>query len=70
MTAGSNRRAHIALFIYGPTGGGATRRSFTLAEGFADRGHRVDLVVVNAEGPLSESVPDGVTLLVIDSTLT
>ncbi len=69
MTAGSNRRAHIALFIYGPTGGGATRRSFTLAEGFAARGHRVDFVVVNAEGPLSESVPDGVTLLVLDSPL-
>ena len=69
MTAASKHRSHIALFIYGPSGGGATRRSLTLAGGFADRGHRVDLVVVNAEGPLAEGVPDGVTLVVLDSLL-
>jgi glycosyltransferase involved in cell wall biosynthesis len=69
VTAASKRRSHIALFIYGPSGGGATRRSLTLAGGFADRGHRVDFVVVNAEGPLSEGVPDGVTLVVLDSLL-
>jgi glycosyltransferase involved in cell wall biosynthesis len=59
----------IAIFIYGPSGGGATRRTLTLAEGFAKRGHRVDLVVVDADGPLANGLPDGVRLVVLDSPL-
>ncbi len=47
----------IALFLYGLTGGGATRRTLTLAEGFAARGHEVDLVVVDETGPLRGAVP-------------
>jgi len=62
-------RKHIAIFIYGPSGGGATRRSLTLAGGFANRGHRVDLVVVSAEGPLAGELPDGVKLVPLDSSL-
>ncbi|GAB4275219.1 MAG: glycosyltransferase [Deferrisomatales bacterium] len=46
----SGTRRHIALFIYGLAGGGAQRRTVTLANGFAARGHRVDLVVVHAGG--------------------
>jgi glycosyltransferase involved in cell wall biosynthesis len=69
VIADSKRQSYIALFIYGPSGGGATRRTLTLAGGFADRGHRVDLVVVNAAGPLAEGVPDGVRLVVLDSKL-
>jgi glycosyltransferase involved in cell wall biosynthesis len=63
----ARRRAHIAIFIYGPSGGGATRRTLTLAEGFAARGHRVDLVVVSAAGPLAGDLPPGVSLVVLDS---
>ncbi len=42
----------IAVFLYGLTGGGATRRILTLAKGWAQEGHEVDLVVVKAKGPL------------------
>ncbi len=48
-------RAHLALFIFGLSGGGAQRRTVTLANGFAERGHRVDLVVVRANGPIPPS---------------
>lgn len=39
----------IALFIYSVRGGGAQHRALTLANGFAERGHAVDLVVVAAD---------------------
>lgn len=38
----------IALFIYCLRGGGAQHRTLTLANGFAERGHTIDLVVVSA----------------------
>ena len=60
---------HIAIYIYGPSGGGATRRTLTLAGGFAKRGHRVDLVVVDAAGPLAGDLPEGVRLVALDSAL-
>jgi glycosyltransferase involved in cell wall biosynthesis len=46
-------RLRIAVFLYGPTRGGATRRGLTLAEGFASRGHEVDLVMARRDGPLA-----------------
>ena len=60
---------HISIYIFGLSGGGATRRTLTLAGGFAKRGHRVDLVVVEAEGPLAGKLPEGVRLVVLDSVL-
>ena len=42
----------LAIFLYGATTGGASRRALTLASEFAARGHRVDLVLVNANSPL------------------
>jgi glycosyltransferase involved in cell wall biosynthesis len=39
----------IAVFIYCLRGGGAQQRTLTLANGFAERGHAVDLVVVSAD---------------------
>ncbi len=65
----NDAQRHIAIYIYGPSGGGATRRTLTLAGGFAQRGHRVDLVVVDAEGPLAGELPEGVRLVVLDSAL-
>ncbi len=53
----------IAVFIFGLTGGGATRRTLDLAEGFAARGHEVDLVVVDDTGPLRDAIPSGVRLV-------
>ena len=69
MNMAKDGRQHIAIYIYGLSGGGATRRTLTLAGGFAKRGHRVDLVVVDAEGPLAGKLPDGVRLVVLDSAL-
>ena len=58
---------HIAIFIYGLTGGGATRRTLTLANGFAERGHRVDLLVLNPRGPVSGDLSPTVNLIRLDS---
>jgi glycosyltransferase involved in cell wall biosynthesis len=58
---------HIAIFIYGLTGGGATRRTLTLANGFAERGHRVDLLVLNPRGPAERDLSPLVNLVRLDS---
>jgi len=51
---------HIALFLPSLIGGGAERAMLDLASGFADRGCRVDLVLVRAEGPYLDLIPDNV----------
>lgn len=61
---------HIALFFYGLTSGGAPRRALTLAGEFARRGHRVDLVVAEPRGPLSEAIPHQVNLVGLQSRWT
>ena len=60
---------HLAVFIHKLSGGGASRRVLTLVHAFAERGHRVDLVVVSAEGPLLKQVRPDVRLVVLDSDL-
>ena len=62
-----NDPERLAIFIYGLSGGGATRRTMTLAQGFVERGHPVDLVVLSPEGPLTDQVPAGVDLVVLQS---
>jgi glycosyltransferase involved in cell wall biosynthesis len=54
---------HIAVFIFGLSGGGAQRRTVTLANAFAARGHRVDLVLVKPEGPLAPEVSEAVGIV-------
>lgn len=49
-------RLRIAVFLYGPTRGGATRRGLTLARAFAERGHAVDLVMARRDGPLADRI--------------
>ena len=44
-------------------GGGAERVALTLVEGFAARGHQVDLVLAEAEGELLPLVPPGVRVI-------
>ncbi len=58
---------HIAMFIYAPTGGGAQRRSITLANAFAERGHRVDFVVVRSRGLNSGELSPRVRMIGFDS---
>ena len=45
---------HIALFIHALTVGGAQNRTLAIANGLAERGHRVDLIVA-AQGAPNES---------------
>lgn len=63
----SSSSRHIALLLYGPTSGGASRRCLTLASEFAQRGHRVDLVVVQPDGPLRSSIADTIRLVPLNS---
>lgn len=57
---------HIALFVYALSGGGAQRRVLTLANGFAERGHEVDLVVVRGGGVLEPELHPAVRLVALD----
>lgn len=54
---------HIALFLPSLEGGGAERVTVNLARGFAERGHRVDLVLASRTGPFLAMVPDGVQVV-------
>lgn len=53
----------IALFIPSMAAGGAERVALNLAKGFVEKGHAVDLILVNATGPLMEYIPAGVFLV-------
>jgi len=57
---------HIAIFIPSLHGGGAERVMVTLANGFAARGHRVDLVLSRAEGPYLTEVATNVRIIDLD----
>ena len=59
------RERHLALFIrsLGANGAGAERIWLHLAEAFAARGHRVDLVLGRREGHLAGAVPPGVRVV-------
>ncbi|SDY18125.1 glycosyltransferase [Nitrosomonas sp. Nm33] len=54
----------IALFIYSLRGGGATQRTLTLANGFAERGYAVDLVVI-ADESAGIALHSGVRVVVL-----
>ncbi len=60
-------RRRLALFIHGLGGGGSQRRTLTLAGAFAERGHAVDLVVLDATGPLRDRLPSGIRLVELES---
>jgi glycosyltransferase involved in cell wall biosynthesis len=53
----------IAIYLPSLRGGGAERVMVTLANGFASRGHQVDLVVVRAEGPYLEELSEAVRVV-------
>lgn len=57
------REPHVALFVPTLGGGGAERVMLTLANGFAARGVRVDLVLVRATGALLSEVPPSVRVV-------
>jgi len=57
---------HLAVFVYGLSGGGSERRALTLAHAFATRGHKVDLVVACSQGPLYQELSPLVRLVAFD----
>ncbi|MGG7053950.1 glycosyltransferase [Nitrosomonas sp. ANs5] len=59
---------HIAIFIPSLRGGGAERVMVTLANGFAARGFRTDLVLSQAVGPYLEEVAANVRVVDLGSS--
>lgn len=57
----------IALFLPSLRGGGAERVMLTLAQGFAERGFAVDLVLAKAEGHYLSQVPREVRVVDLNS---
>jgi len=53
----------IAIYIPSLRGGGAERVIVGLANAFADAGHKVDLVLVRAEGPYIDQVAENVRVV-------
>jgi glycosyltransferase involved in cell wall biosynthesis len=62
----AERKLRIAIFIYCLRGGGAQRRTITLANGFVERGHAVDLVVVSADESRGVPLHPGVRVVPLD----
>lgn len=61
------RSRRIALHLADLNGGGVQRVMLTLAQGFAERGHQVDLLVGNANGPLRSLLSPKVRLVELES---
>ena len=60
---GPSEMQHIAIYLPSLQGGGAERVMAVLANGFAERGHRIDLVLANAEGPYIRDISDAVRIV-------
>jgi glycosyltransferase involved in cell wall biosynthesis len=59
-------KLRIAVFIYCLRGGGAQQRTITLANGFAQRGHAVDLLVVSTDESHAVPLRPGVRIVALD----
>lgn len=57
--------ARIALLLPNLVAGGAERVTLTLAAELLGRGDSVDIVVLQADGPLVDALPDGARLVVL-----
>jgi len=62
-TVGPQEKLHLALFISGLSVGGVERTMLALAHGLAERGHRVDLLVLKASGFFEQAVSPLVNLV-------
>lgn len=58
-----NNQKRLTIFLPALYGGGAERTMLNLAEGIAGRGHNVDLVLAQAEGPYLAQVPESVRIV-------
>lgn len=64
----STMRQHCALFLPSLPVGGAERMMLNIAVGLAERGHDVDIVLVNAEGEFLNRVPEEVNVVDLESS--
>jgi glycosyltransferase involved in cell wall biosynthesis len=58
----------LAIFVPSVRGGGAERVMLNLAQGIAERGYAVDLVLAQAEGPYLAEVPESVPVVDLKSS--
>lgn len=58
-----NKQTQLAIYVPSLRGGGAERVMVTLANGFAERGYLVDLVLAKAEGPYMSEVAANVRVI-------
>jgi glycosyltransferase involved in cell wall biosynthesis len=54
---------HVSFFMAAPTYGGAQKVTITIANGLAERGHDVDLVVARLEGDFVSDISEAVTVV-------
>ena len=64
----SSKKLHVAFFIPSLGGGGAERVILTLAQEFLSNGCVVELVVCNAKGAYLDELPEGITLVDLQSS--
>ncbi|MGO2055300.1 MAG: glycosyltransferase [Halomonadaceae bacterium] len=62
-TSNQNSATRLALYLPSLRGGGAERVMVLLANGFAQRGYAVDLVLASAEGPYFKDVDEAVRVI-------
>ncbi len=61
--AGVASRRHLAFFLHHLDGGGVSRMRLIIAGELARRGYKVDLLLCDAGGPLSERMPEGIRVI-------
>jgi glycosyltransferase involved in cell wall biosynthesis len=67
---GAEPAQHLAFFVHAFTGSGAQWRMVNLANDFAARGHRVDILVVRSHGPLRDAISPRVRIVTLDPAWT
>lgn len=60
---GAQDRKHLAIFLPSLAGGGVARAILYLSEAFANRNHRVDLILCQVSGPYLNRVSPKVTIV-------
>lgn len=62
------KREHCALFLPSLVVGGAERMMLNIAKGLVEEGHKVDLILVKAEGEFLTQVPESIRVVDLESS--
>ncbi|MWV40414.1 glycosyltransferase [Natrialba sp. INN-245] len=60
--------SHVGIVMTSMEYGGAERIAFNVATGLSNIGHEVDLVLIDAKGPLLEKLPSSISVVDLGST--